>query len=459
MSLQINIDYNPFPHQLEAHNSSARFVAINGGRRAGKSEYAIQELIKHAIQTPDGLSWYLAPTYRDAKEIGWDKFKQHIPTLTPVISKINESELKVIWLNGHQTYFKGTDNRASLRGRGLTKAILDEVAFQHPDVWYTIVRPALMDKHGSAILITTPNGKNWFYQLYRDDSTFIHYTWPTAINPLITEDELSSIRDSLSLRDYRQEVLAEFVTAAGLVYDEFSEDNKTIDDIVFNEVRLGIDFGFANPTAVAFMDYNSIDDEVTQFDEIYEERKDIYTLIELINAKLRYYGISNVIIYTDPAGNAAELSSGISPVDALRKAGFVVRNKGSEIAPGVAMVRSFIRNANGKVRFKVHSRCKNAIRSLEGYTYDKRNTTEEVKEEPLKDGIHDHMCDAIRYYFVNRFDQAKYVSSSLPDVYYNREDGRKLTIMKRCVSCRRTFVSHTPADKPPFKCSACEGEE
>lgn len=458
------INYSPFHYQREFHSNGKRFRLIVGGRRSGKSECSIQELIRHAVNTPRGLSWYLAPTYNDAYEIGFEKFLEHFEVLKPAIRSINYTKLRVTWVNGHLTYFKGAENKKSLRGRGLTFAILDEIAFMHMDVWYQIVRPALMDTKGHAVMLTTPNGRNWFFDLYdnsRRDPNFMSWHWTTMYNPLIGDDEIESAKLTMSDTDFQQEILAKFVTKAGMVYPDFSE--KNIVDKSFTckdlEIGLGIDFGFANPTAIVFMAYNPSTEQVFQFDEVYRERTPIESIANEIEEKLRLYGIrrDSVKLYTDPAGNAEELSSGISPVDYLRKRGFSVYNKGTEISPGLALVRRFIKNVKGDRYFFIHPRCKESIRSMNGYTYQASSTNEKmIKEEPLKDGLHDHACDAIRYYFVNRFDHAKYIGYR-PDVVDYRRKPTLAPRLKRCsnIHCRQPFISDTPRDTPPFLCPKC----
>lgn len=453
--MEIVLDYCPFDYQLKVHDDPSRFKSLAGGRRVGKSEYAIQELIRHATTVPGGLSWYVAPTYKDCKEIGWTKFMHHREALRPIIRSVNASELMIVWKNRHRTYFKGSENRTSLRGRGLTLAIMDEAAFQHPEVWNTIIRPALMDREGEAILLSTPNGRNWYYSLHHEDTAFFAYVWPTLINPIISEIELESIKNSLSMRDYKQEILAEFVTQAGMVYDEFTEDNIIpLSTLPYKDVALGVDFGYANATAIGFFDYDKPTDMITLFDEIYVERTTITAIIQLIEDKLHAHNIpkNTLIVYTDPAGNAEELSSGESPVDSMRKAGFDVRNRGSNIAPGISLVRAYICNANGKRRFKVVDTCKQAIKSLRGYTYKTPTAnTQVIDEEPHKDGKHDHFCDGIRYYFVNKFDRAKYVAVSPTIVGYN-ESSILQPRLQRCSKCRRSFLA---TDRTLHICKAC----
>jgi hypothetical protein len=45
-----------------------------------------------------------------------------------------------------------------LRGEGLDFAVMDEVAFMSEQVWLEAIRPALTDKQGKAMFISTPKG-------------------------------------------------------------------------------------------------------------------------------------------------------------------------------------------------------------------------------------------------------------------------------------------------------------
>lgn len=458
----IALDYVPYDYQLGIHDSPKRFHLIVGGRRVGKSKMALMELVKHCIQNPGADAWWVAPTFSMAREIGWEEFQDYKEDLGPIVHSVHETLLRVKFKNGSTIHFKGADSERSLRGRGLTYLVIDEAAFIDPLVWTRALYPALTDKKGKALLVSTPNGRNWFYDLFHyahEDERWEVHTWPTEMNPLITPAELEQSRSMVSEMDFRQEFLAEFVTREGMVYDNFSDDNilETLEIDQTWQIYLGVDFGYANPTAVAFC---AVDGEgtVVQFEEVYGSRLDIIELDEQIRQALARHKLSQEhvqMVYTDPAGNATEMTGGISPVDALRDMGWKVENKGSEIAPGLAQVRSFIRAADGTIRFYVTKNCKNAIRSLFGYTYEKRSRNNEtIKEDAAKDGIHDHMCDAIRYFFVNRFATNKYFGAVPTEFSYSAVKPGKIG-MKRCMDCHSKFPSRTPEDKPPFKCKRC----
>ncbi len=53
--------------------------------------------------------------------------------------------------------------------------------------------------------------------------------------------------------------------------------------------------------------------------------------------------------------------------------------------------------------FYVSDKCKGSIECYENYRYPEHRVDQRLKEEPMKDGRVDHMNDATRYFFVNRF--------------------------------------------------------
>lgn len=465
----VELDYAPYPYQSGYHASDLRFHLIVGGRRVGKSKMALMDMIKHCLETPKAMAWWVAPTISMAREVGWEEFKDFKDDLLPAIFSTSETLLRVKFKNGSSIYFKGADNERSLRGRGLTYLILDEAAFIEPHIWTRALRPALSDRQGKCLLISTPNGRNWFYEqaaFAAANPNWGYAHWPTMMNPLITEEELREAASTVSEMDFRQEYLAEFITKEGMVYDQFTSDNiiasgsPSLHDY---DIYLGIDFGYANPTAICFMAVDPYGREVIQFDEIYVARTNIDQIEMMIHSKLEAHGLKPhgvKAVYTDPAGNAEELSSGISPVDSLRRAGWKVYNKASNIAPGIALVRSYICSSTNQRRYFVTDNCRETLRSLTGYTYAKsaqKNDT--IKEEALKDGVHDHMCDAIRYFFVNCFDQNKYIQD-VPEQYNYGIDlkSRTRVVMKRCGECKKQFPSKTPKDQPPYLCRECNGE-
>jgi len=458
----LTVGYAPMAHQRPMHTSVARFKVIVGGRRSGKSKSLLHEGLRHCLETDNALAWWVAPTYAEAREIGFEEFMHTYPDVQPVISNLHRANMRVEFINGSKLYFKGADRRDSLRGRGLTFCILDEAAFLARDIWHKILRPALADRKGRAAFGTTPNGRNWLYALYQGGikEGWERFLWPTQLNPLITQEEIDDMAADMSEMDYRQEVLAEFVTRSGQVYLDFNAENQ-IDIFKVNridhEIYISADFGYANPAAVLFFAVDKKTSNVVQWDEIYGARMTITQIESQIAQKLAAVNLNPrdvLAVYTDPAGNAEEITSGISPVDQLRKT-YEVHNRGTEIAPGLALVRSFIRNALGVRKYFIVKKCVETIRSLEGYVYPE-SRGEVIDENPLKDGINDHCCDALRYFFVNRFDHARWLTSRIEQKSYTTQVSAGKKTLKRCMTCNGTFLSSTMKNRPPFMCGACE---
>ena len=151
--------------QGEVFSSRKRFRVLVAGRRFGKSYLSCIELLRGAIEKPGETFFYCAPTYRMAKDIAWKALKRLVPKAW--IKSKNETDLKIELVNGSTIELKGTENAMALRGRSLSGVVLDEAAFMDAEVWFEVIRPALADKQGWALFISTPDGTaSWFYDLW-----------------------------------------------------------------------------------------------------------------------------------------------------------------------------------------------------------------------------------------------------------------------------------------------------
>ena len=201
--------------QILAH--PARFKVTVCGRRFGKSEVARQAQIRVALN--GGITWWLSPTYKMATA-AWKDFKR---TLRPVTRGKNEVERTLELVTGGIIQVWSAHDPDTLRGSGLDLAVLDEAAYMHPDVWQGAIRPALADRRGEAMFTSTPNGRNWFWELYMLGQDPLRADWqswsfPTSANPLIAPAEIEAARGLLPERMFKQEYLAEFLDDGGLVF-------------------------------------------------------------------------------------------------------------------------------------------------------------------------------------------------------------------------------------------------
>jgi len=135
---------------------------------------------------------------------------------------INESTRMVYFPGGGIVQTKSADNPVSLRGEGLDLAILDECAFIAPEAWGESLRPALSDRQGRAVFISTPNRRNWFHALWIHgtigEPDWQSWQLPTAANPFIKPEEIEAAKRDLSEDSFRQEYLAQFLQNEGAVF-------------------------------------------------------------------------------------------------------------------------------------------------------------------------------------------------------------------------------------------------
>ena len=254
----VTIDYAPRDYQTLVHESIARYKVIVFHRQAGKTTMAINELLKQAT-IKQGTYFYIAPTYRMAKQIAWDMLKHYLPK--ELTTKINESELLVELVNGSKIYLKGADNPDSLRGVTLTGVILDEYGMMKKEVWDAIIRPTTIVNQAWVLFIGTPNGKNHFFENYKrgERQETDWFSWKLTVDDtqMIPTDELERIKKETTQEFFNQEYLCEFLEGAGQIFRRIEENTKDTlkDPIAKHQYVLGVDLGKAMDfTVITTMD-------------------------------------------------------------------------------------------------------------------------------------------------------------------------------------------------------------
>ena len=206
--------------QREVADDQARFRVCVAGRRVGKTTLAIRELCYNA-RHPDKVCWYVAPSYRQAKQIAWVKLKKILQDLRWV-KNINEAELTVVLKNGSRICLRGADNPDSLRGVGIDFLVLDECADIQESAFTEVLRPTLSDTKGKAMFIGTPKGMNWFHDLYQrgQDQTeeeWSSYQYTTIEGGWVDQEEIDQAKRDLDAKTFRQEYQATWETYSGII--------------------------------------------------------------------------------------------------------------------------------------------------------------------------------------------------------------------------------------------------
>lgn len=377
--------------QAQVANDPHRFRVVVAGRRFGKTHLSIRELARYA-RDPYKEVWYIAPTYKMARQIVWRKLKDRLAVLK-WIKKTNETELSIQLINGSTICLRGADNPDSLRGVGLDFVVLDEFADISPDAWYEVIRPALSDKQGSALFIGTPKGKsNWSYDLFclkEDNPDWTSFQYTTIDGGNVKPEEIESAKRDLDERTFRQEYLATFESYSGRIYYAFDRKfNVKTTDISSDIVYVGIDFNIDPMSAVIAVKHHNtlyVIDEIRMFSSNTTE------LADELNSR---YPRSKIWCYPDPAARQRKTSAGgATDLTILQNAGFVVKAPMSHtpVRDRINSVNSRLCDSTGLRQLFISPKCKYTIEGLERHTY-KEGTT-----QPDKDSGYDHMMDALGY--------------------------------------------------------------
>lgn len=187
-------------------DSKARFRVMMSGRRFGKSELAVTEIVLTAVYGNQVA--YITPTYNLAKAF-FDKLAKAVPF------PANRSELTIQFVNGGSVQFFTGERLDNLRGRKFHLVVIDEASFI-PDLetgWLNSIRPTLTDYKGRALFLSTPRGKNYFFSLYNKgingEPDWQSFKFSTYDNPYIDPYEIDDARRQLPEAVFNQEYMAD----------------------------------------------------------------------------------------------------------------------------------------------------------------------------------------------------------------------------------------------------------
>jgi hypothetical protein len=374
-------------------NDTHRFICVVAGRRFGKTHLSIRQLCRHARQ-PDSTVWYVAPTYRQAKQIVWRKLKNKLQDLR-WSKRVNESELSIELKNGSIISLKGADNADSLRGVGLDYLVMDEFADIDPEAWYEVLRPTLADRQGGALFIGTPKGLgNWAHDLYNmpteQPEQWASYQYTTVDGGNVKLEEIEAARKDLDERTFRQEFMATFETYAGRIYYAFDrKDNvKELIELDLSVIYIGIDFNIDPMSAVIATKKGDV---LYVFDEIRMFSSNTQELVAEIQSR---YPKSKVWAFPDPASRQRKTSAGgATDLTILQNAQFVVKCPISHtpVRDRINAVNSRLKDSTGVRHLYISPKCKYTIEGLERQTY------KEGTVQPDKESGYDHQMDALGY--------------------------------------------------------------
>lgn len=241
-SLDINLSLTPM--QLKILQDNHRFKVLCIGRQSGKSHLAACMVIMKALQKPNSVIWLISPVYRQSGYM-FDK----IVTLCkdnniPISTKRSNQDMVITFsITGSKFQALSGDDGDKLRGQTLDYLILDEAAMLNDEIWSKYLRPMTAVFRSEVLFLSTPKGKNWFYDIYKlglEDSPEWKSFQATSYDGIICahdkpddhpgKDELDKIKSETDDLTWRQEYLAEFLDSGGVVFTSYTPAHYS-DDI------------------------------------------------------------------------------------------------------------------------------------------------------------------------------------------------------------------------------------
>ena len=270
------VQFVPHANQQEILDSDARFKAVNCGRRFGKSLLGAHVALKKARE-PNQIIFWIAPVYRNAKR-GYEMILKQLPkellNHEPQDPRgFDTGQTMVLrFKNGSRIEFFSAERPEVMLGAKVDLAVLDEAALMPSQIWNRVVSPMVIDNLGEALLLSTPRGRNWFYDAYQkgqdpQNDDWASWTFTTQDNPTLPPGEADRMASDMPRLEADQEIYAKWLAGGASVFllEEFAKQRDIVlpsglvdGPEVKGTVFLGVDLARTNDFTVLYgeLEYN-----------------------------------------------------------------------------------------------------------------------------------------------------------------------------------------------------------
>lgn len=398
-----------FPRQyqlpiLEALDNGIKRAVWCAHRRSGKDMTILNWVIKELIVKPQ-TCFYILPAYSQAKKIIWDSLNndgQRVLDYFPkefVLSK-NSQQMQIRFRNGSLFQLIGSDNIDSLMGTNPKIVVFSEYALQNPSAWQ-FLSPILKVNGGTAVFISTPRGKNHFYELYNyaksSPDWFCQQLTIDDTDVLTKEDVDKEIEEGMSEEIAYQEYYVSFDRGAeGSYYGKYIQQARNDGRIgivsidVTKPVHTSWDIGVGDSSALFFFQEIGTQLHFIYYYECHGVGLEHYTKY-LDKFKDQHSCIYGTHFVPHDMRNT-DFGNGLRRIDVARSLGYemkVVSRFG--VDEGIQMVRSMLSRCHFDEK-----NCKRGIECLDFYRKKWNDHLKVYLDTPLHDQ-YSHGADAMRY--------------------------------------------------------------
>lgn len=463
LPLYDKIGWRPHDGQRQVILSPARNRVVPAGRRWGKSEVGGHKLFQEALNTRLVKSfledigkrrefWIVGPSYTDSEKefrILWNELeaaglKEYFDRPGSYNDPTGGSMHISLWDGRFQVHAKSEKHPDSLVGEGLSGAVLAEAAKLKQRTWNKLIRPTLADFNGWSLMTSTPEGKNWFYEMWKRGQDPTRPDWasfrsPSWMNPYVypqgasddaiillrramkagrildaalfdevgVDPEIGELVGDLTEEAFNQEIAALFTEFVGRVFKQFDEEIH-VGDFDFEpgwQTYAATDAGFTNPSVYLLIQVDPFGERIRVLDEVYQEGLTADEFAALVQSRgLAPAGVQR--LYPDPADPA--FAKTLS--DRLRVP--LGKGTGGELRHRLDAIRAALKDLNPHLpdghpdrcpRLMFDRKCSRTIADMLNYRYpEKRQQVDtNAPENPMKKD--DHGPEALGRFFAGHF--------------------------------------------------------
>ena len=150
---------------IQGIRESYKYHVVAIGRQSGKSLLAMNLVLDWSINNPLSKILWVSPVYSQTTKVQKEIYKAIVDT--GIVENNNFSENILSLKNGSEIIFRSAERYDNIRGYTIDYCIIDEAAFIKEEAYTEAIKPTLLVRGKKCLFLSTPKGKNWFYNLYQ----------------------------------------------------------------------------------------------------------------------------------------------------------------------------------------------------------------------------------------------------------------------------------------------------